>query len=95
MLQESGGKILRRWSENGYDENSIVGEHRFSQSLPNIISMVFPSITDAPVRVNGKVISNIYETVAEVLLILKTYYMKEMLSQLYKLKNHPWEQKRV
>ena len=79
-------EIFRRWSELGHDEDWTVDDAQISQNLPDIISTIlFSSISDAPVRIQGKVIDNIFETWSDILLNLKNFYVKEMLFQIYKI----------
>lgn len=78
-------EIFRCWSELGHDEDWTVAATRQSRSLPDIIAAIFPAISAAPVRVNGKALNNVFETWNELLVTLQNYYTKEMMMQLYKI----------
>jgi len=54
-------------------------------NLPLNVSAVIPSLTGAPVRLNGKHIEHVFETAGEILTSLQRYYTNELLRQIYKL----------
>ncbi len=78
-------EIFRRWSELGHDEDWSSTISQRAHNFPNIISAVFPAIKDAPIRVNAKVIENVFERFGEIVANLKHFYLKEMLYQVYKI----------
>ena len=85
MSSHRRAEIFRRWSEFGHDEDWRITATGKSRNLPIFISAVFPAISDAPVRVNGKVLNNVFVTWSELVATLKNYYAKEITFQFYKI----------
>lgn len=54
-------------------------------NLPGIIAAVFPSVSDAPIRLQGKVIEHAFESSEEIASSIKTFYTNETLKQVYKI----------
>jgi regulator of replication initiation timing len=54
-------------------------------NLPGIIAAVFPSVSDAPIRLQGKAIDHVFESPHEILSSVKNYYVNETLKQVYKI----------
>lgn len=54
-------------------------------NLPGIIAAVFPSVSDAPIRLQGKVIDHVFESSGEIASSIKTFYTSETLKQVYKI----------
>lgn len=54
-------------------------------NLPKTIATVFPSVSDAPIRLQGKRIEHVFENPAEIFNSIKGYYQNEILSQIYKI----------
>lgn len=54
-------------------------------NLPGIIAAVFPSVSDAPIRLQGKVIEHVFESPKEIFSSVKNYYVHETLKQVYKI----------
>ena len=54
-------------------------------NLPKTIAAVFPSVSDAPIRLQGKVIEHVFESPDEIVNSIKSYYQTEILSQIYKI----------
>jgi regulator of replication initiation timing len=46
---------------------------------------VFPSVSDAPIRLQGKAIDHVFESPNEILSSVKNYYVNETLKQVYKI----------
>ena len=70
-----------RWSENstsGIDERS-------QYANINIIAAVFPSISNAPIRFQERVIYHVFESEGDILRSLKSFYSAEALRQIYKI----------
>ncbi len=76
-------EIFRSWSEFGYDEDWRINSS--GSSVPVFISSIFPAISDAPVRVNGKALNTVFVTWDELLATLKNYYAREIMLQFYKI----------
>jgi hypothetical protein len=53
--------------------------------LPGIIAAVFPSVSDAPIRLQGKVIDHVFESGGEIVSSIKNFYVNETLKQVYKI----------
>lgn len=54
-------------------------------NLPGIIAAVFPSVSDAPIRLQGKAINHVFESPDEIVASIKNYYVNETLKQVYKI----------
>uniref|UniRef100_A0A7S4RS30 Vacuolar protein sorting-associated protein 13 DH-like domain-containing protein n=2 Tax=Ditylum brightwellii TaxID=49249 RepID=A0A7S4RS30_9STRA len=80
---ESGQHLL----ENSQNNHIWTEESRVSSTnnIPDVISAVFPSITDAPVRMHAKIINHVFETPEEIVESLRGFYSNEILRQIYKI----------
>ena len=56
-----------------------------SQNLKGIIGAVVPNVSDAPIRLQGKVLDNVFETPSEILSSISKFYVMETLRQVYKI----------
>lgn len=56
-----------------------------SHNLPGIIASVFPSVSDASIRLQGKLIQHVFESPVEIISSLKSYYTNETLKHIYKI----------
>ena len=56
-----------------------------SYNLPGLIAAVFPSVSDAPIRLQGKAIDHIFESPGEIMSSIKNFYVNETLKQVYKI----------
>lgn len=54
-------------------------------NLPSIIAALFPSVSDAPIRLQGKLVEHVFESPIEIASSLKNYYTNETLKQVYKI----------
>ena len=54
-------------------------------NLPGLIAAVFPSVSDAPIRLQGKAIDHVFESPNEIISSVKNYYVNETLKQVYKI----------
>lgn len=59
--------------------------HFTGYNLPGIIAAVFPSVSDAPIRLQGKVIDHVFESGGEIVSSIKNFYVNETLKQVYKI----------
>eukprot|EP00934_Nitzschia_sp_Nitz4_P002078 Nitzschia sp. Nitz4//scaffold140_size61219//29533//49080//NITZ4_006440-RA/size61219-augustus-gene-0.64-mRNA-1//-1//CDS//3329536227//2078//frame0 len=75
-------ETFARWSQHMYDDELI---DRNGYNLPAIIAAVFPSVSDAPIRLQGKVIDHVFESSGEVVSSIKNFYVNETLKQVYKI----------
>eukprot|EP00804_Cyclotella_cryptica_P020229 CCRYP_010930-RC/>CCRYP_010930-RC protein AED:0.04 eAED:0.04 QI:95/1/1/1/0.91/0.91/24/65/5640 len=75
-------EAYKQWSENTPLAES---EERSPLSTINIISAIFPSISDASIRFQGKLIEHVFETQDDVWRSLRTHYSSEALKQIYKI----------
>ena len=83
---QRGKDIFRRWSEDSGEELWTGDVDRLGHhNLPHLISAMFPAITDAPVRLQGKILMHVFETQSEIAASLKDYYGNETLRQIYKI----------
>ena len=78
-------ELYRRWSEGVYDEAVTNAEVKVARNLPNLISTVFPAITGAPIRLQGKTLEHVFEGGSEIVTSLRNYYVNEILRQIYKI----------
>eukprot|EP00587_Corethron_hystrix_P001486 CAMPEP_0113299012 /NCGR_PEP_ID=MMETSP0010_2-20120614/1217_1 /TAXON_ID=216773 ORGANISM="Corethron hystrix, Strain 308" /NCGR_SAMPLE_ID=MMETSP0010_2 /ASSEMBLY_ACC=CAM_ASM_000155 /LENGTH=1296 /DNA_ID=CAMNT_0000152161 /DNA_START=261 /DNA_END=4151 /DNA_ORIENTATION=+ /assembly_acc=CAM_ASM_000155 len=79
--------LYRWWSEQTNDEYLWrEGEmaDKFA-SLSSALVTLVPTITNAPIKLNGKVIEYVFESLDEIMASLKGYYVYETLRQLYKI----------
>jgi len=81
---DGSAELHRRWSEGVYDYATEGGSKRV-RNLPNLISTVFPAITGAPIRLQGKTIEHMFEGGSEIISSLRNYYVNEILRQVYKI----------
>jgi len=81
---DASAELYRRWSEGIYDY-SAESESKRVRNLPNLISTVFPAITGAPIRLQGKTIEHVFEGGSEIISSLRNYYVNEILRQVYKI----------
>lgn len=56
-----------------------------SNHLPAIIAAVFPSVSDASIRLQGKAIEHVFESPGEIFSSIKNFYVNETLKQVYKI----------
>ena len=75
---------FQRWSE-GQVKDWDKSESQRSNTLPKLISTLFPAITDAPIRFSGKLWNNVFETPDEILANILNYYRSNTLTQIYKI----------
>ena len=54
-------------------------------NLPGLIAAVFPSVSEAPIRLQGKAIDHVFESPGEILSSIKNFYVNETLKQVYKI----------
>jgi hypothetical protein len=56
-----------------------------SQSFPQLFAALFPNISDAPIRLQGKALNHILESPGEILQSVQKYYVNETLRQVYRI----------
>ena len=76
---------FQRWSEGQVKEDWDKSESQRSNTLPKLISTLFPAITDAPIRFSGKLWNNVFETPDEILANILNYYRSNTLAQIYRI----------
>lgn len=85
MMIGSGNQVgleaLRQWSE----ETAGDVDERNHFAHVNLISTVFPSISDAPIKFQGKVIEHVFEFEGDISKYLLSFYASEALRQIYKI----------
>jgi len=77
-------EIFMKWSQLTSDQDSAL-DSAGAHNLPGIIAAVFPSVSDAPIRLQGKIVEHVFESPVEILSSLKNYYTNETLKQVYKI----------
>ena len=70
-----------QWSENMMGDDDERSQH----ANINIIGAVLPSMSDAPIRFQERIISHVYESEGDIWRSLKSFYSAEALRQLYKI----------
>ncbi|KAL7543443.1 hypothetical protein ACHAXR_012723, partial [Thalassiosira sp. AJA248-18] len=78
---QPGQDVYRQWSENSMND----ADERSQYANINIISAVFPSISEAPIRFNGRLLNHVYESEGDIWRSLKSFYSAEALKQIYKI----------
>ncbi len=85
MMIGSGNQVgleaLRQWSEQ--TDGDVDERNHFAHV--NVISTVFPSISDAPIKFQGKVIEHVFEFEGDISKYLLSFYASEALRQIYKI----------
>ncbi len=76
-----GLEAFRQWSE----ETDGDTDERNHFAHVNVISTVFPSISDAPIKFQGKVIEHVFEFEGDISKYLLSFYASEALRQIYKI----------
>lgn len=56
-----------------------------SQNLPQLLAALFPNVSDAPIRLQGKALNHIFESPGEILQSIKKFYVNETLRQVYRI----------
>lgn len=56
-----------------------------SQSLPQLLAALFPNVSDAPIRLQGKALNHIFESPGEIIQSIKKFYVNETLRQVYRI----------
>jgi len=80
--KNSSDEAFKNWSEltEFTDIDGIL-----SPSTINIVSAIIPSISDASVSFQGKLIEHVFETQGDVWKSLRRHYSSEALKQIYKI----------
>lgn len=55
------------------------------QTLPKLFAALFPNLSDAPVRLQGKALNHVFESPAEIFHSIRKFYVNETLKQIYKI----------
>uniref|UniRef100_A0A7S2Y632 C2 domain-containing protein n=1 Tax=Entomoneis paludosa TaxID=265537 RepID=A0A7S2Y632_9STRA len=71
--------LVATWSQN--TAQSSGGKF----SLPTIFTSLFPNVSDAPVRLQGKALNHVFESPREIIQSIKKFYVNETLKQIYKI----------
>lgn len=64
---------------------SAITSGKRTQNLKGIIGAVLPNVSDAPIRLQGKVLDNVFESPSEILSSISKFYVMETLRQIYKI----------
>ncbi|KAL9189742.1 hypothetical protein ACHAXT_009417 [Thalassiosira profunda] len=78
-VDQQGADAFRQWSED------LQGDGDERAPGINIISAVFPSISEAPIRFQERQILHVFESEGDIFTSLKSFYTSEALSQIYKI----------
>jgi hypothetical protein len=77
-------EIFHRLSEQESDGDFRYSS-RFVYNLPSVISAVFPAISEAPIRLQGKIMDHVFESIGDIVASVKNYYASEALRQVYRI----------
>ncbi|KAG7355258.1 vacuolar-sorting-associated protein 13 C-terminal domain containing protein [Nitzschia inconspicua] len=77
-------EVFTKWSQMTFEDDSLINTGGV-YNLPGIIAAVFPSVSDAPIRLQGKAIDHVFESPNEIFSSIKNYYGNETLKQVYKI----------
>lgn len=72
---------FKQWSEN----IALGDNDALSPSTINLVSAIIPSISDASISFQGKLIEHVFETQGDVWKSLRSHYSSEALRQIYKV----------
>jgi hypothetical protein len=53
--------------------------------MSGLIASLFPTVSDAPIRLQGKALNHVFESPSEIFQSIKKYYVNETLKQIYKI----------
>jgi hypothetical protein len=56
-----------------------------SQNISGLVASLFPTVSDAPIRLQGKALNHVFESPSEIFQSIKKYYVNETLKQVYKI----------
>jgi hypothetical protein len=77
---------LISWTQRTSDEElQSEGTGKTIQSFPQLLAALFPNVSDAPIRLQGKALNHIFESPSEILLSIKKFYVNETLRQIYRI----------
>ena len=82
--RNTSDEAFKQWSENNTDF-AAESDDSPSPSTINIVSAIIPSISDASISFQGKLISHVFEGQADIWKSLRSHYSSEALKQIYKI----------
>lgn len=56
-----------------------------SNNIPALLATIIPTLSDAPVRLQGKALNHVFESPSEIIQSICEFYLKETLNQIYKI----------
>lgn len=56
-----------------------------SNNIPALLATIIPTLSDAPVRLQGKALNHVFESPTEIFQSIREFYFKETLNQIYKI----------
>lgn len=56
-----------------------------SNNIPALLATIIPTLSDAPVRLQGKALNHVFESPTEIFQSIREFYLKETLNQIYKI----------
>lgn len=77
--------IFNSWCQQTYDEDRWAEYGKESQNISGLIASLFPTVSDAPIRLQGKALNHVFESPSEIFQSIKKYYVNETLKQIYKI----------
>lgn len=63
----------------------MVQTGKLSTNLPHLLAALFPNVSDAPIRLQGKALNHIFESPSEIFQSIQKYYVNETLRQVYRI----------
>ena len=82
--QQSGADAYRQWSEDSYHDNDSDERSQYADTISGQLGL-FPSISEAPIKFQKRIIAHVYESEGDIWTSLKSFYSTEALDQLYKI----------
>ncbi|KAL7570167.1 hypothetical protein ACA910_020005 [Epithemia clementina (nom. ined.)] len=71
--------IFSTWSQHTADRTGG------AFSLPSLFTSLLPTVSDAPVRLQGKALNHVFESPSEIIQSIRKFYVNETLKQIYKI----------
>ena len=79
--QQRAEDVYQKWAETGEEYFVSQGDFNFFA----LISSLIPAITDAPIRIQGKQVENVFQTWGKIFETLKVFYGQAMWHQIHKI----------
>ena len=54
-------------------------------SFPQLLASLFPNVSDAPIKLQGKALNHVFERPSEIIQSIRKFYVNETLRQIYRI----------